>query len=133
MPREKKINKIVLAVDGNCKKKRRREREREKKSLPGAMLTFQKRQSHRGKSRSSGIKTEVRYHVCVCVHGPFFFISFLFFFFFATNVAVELLKRSNCCVTKKNGHLNVAVTERVGWRQKKKKKKKKTLECSLLW
>lgn len=38
-----------------------------KKCPPGAMLTFQKRQSRRGKSRSSGIKTEVRYHVCVCV------------------------------------------------------------------
>ena len=30
MPREKKINKIVLAVDGNCKKKREGERERKK-------------------------------------------------------------------------------------------------------
>lgn len=38
-----------------------------KKSPPGAMLTFQKQQSRREKSRSSGIKAEVRYRVCVCV------------------------------------------------------------------
>ena len=54
------------------------------------MLTFQKRQSHRGKSRSSGIKTEVRYHVCACMcgnpctDGPIFF-SFFFFFFFSSD------------------------------------------------
>ena len=86
------------------KKKKKKEKKKKKGS---AMLTFQKRQSHRGKSRSSGIKTEVRYHVCACMcgnpctDGPIFFSFFFFSFFPVTNVAIKLLKRSNCCAKKK--------------------------------
>ena len=114
---------MVITKKKEKKRKGGRE-EREKKSSPGATLTFQKRQSHRGKSRSSGIKTEVRYHVCVCVGiracTALFFLfsfSFLFFFsFFATNVAVELLKRSELLRDKREQSL----VERKGKRRRRR-------------
>lgn len=74
---------------------------KKKKKKGSAMLTFQKRQSHRGKSRSSGIKTEVRYHVCACMCGNPCTDGPIFFFFSVTNVAIKLLKRSNCCTKKR--------------------------------
>lgn len=74
MKREERWGKNeTFAVGGNYKKK--------KKKKGSAMLTFQKRQSHRGKSRSSGIKTEVRYHVCACMCGNPCTDGPIFFFF----------------------------------------------------
>lgn len=92
MKREERWGKNeTFAVGGNYKKKKK----------GSAMLTFQKRQSHRGKSRSSGIKTEVRYHVCACMCGNPCTDGPIFFFFSVTNVAIKLLKRSNCCTKKR--------------------------------
>lgn len=80
---------------------------KKKKKKGSAMLTFQKRQSHRGKSRSSGIKTEVRYHVCACMcgnpctDGPIFF-------FFSDERGHQTTEKIQLLHEKKNGCSNFA-------------------------